>query len=114
MDDCAHRCCALRSNPYHTHTSPPTGCPRCAAADDGAWGEDGANEIPIIAARVLHAVAPQIPHLPAGEQLDELVHATTMSTYHDSMGEPQVRALSRTDRRRVIAARVGLTLAFPP
>jgi hypothetical protein len=30
MNECAHRCCQIRSNRYHVHTDPPETCGRCA------------------------------------------------------------------------------------
>ena len=58
-------------------------------------------------------VAPEIPDLPEGHELVHLVICVTLSVYAAAIVDPDVQALDAGERRTVLAARVGLILAFP-
>jgi hypothetical protein len=66
-----------------------------------------------IVADVLARIAPQIPGLPDGTELTELVASHALAVYAGGLVDPAVQALDERDRRSVLAARVGLALAFP-
>ena len=131
MSGCGHRCCEIPSNSYHTHTGPPAVCGRCASAIDpvagsacadqtgaagGEQAEPGAPESYLlgrIVADVVARVVPQIPGLPSGTELTELVASHALAVYASGLVEPEIQSLDDRDRRSVLAARVGMALAFP-
>lgn len=105
---CGHLCCQIADNAYHVHAEPPPSCPRCAAL-----GEAEPVALGRLVAEVLLHVAPEIPGLPGGAALAALVGHHALDTYRAARDEPAVRALRDSERRAVLAARVGLALAFP-
>jgi hypothetical protein len=131
MDGCGHRCCEIPHNGYHTHTGRPSGCTRCATAP----GTVGTGTLPDAATRpatdadrphgyeshvlgrivadVLARIAPQIPGLPGGTELTELVSSHALAVYASSLIDPDVQTLDEREQRTVLATRVGLALAFP-
>jgi hypothetical protein len=66
-----------------------------------------------IVADVVARVAPQIPGLPADAELSELVASHALAVYAAGLVDPDVQVLAERERRTVLAARVGLALAFP-
>ena len=115
MSDCGHQCCEIPSNGYHAHTGPPSSCRHCATvgptADRGPRGESVV--LGRIVADVVARVAPQIPGLPADAELSELVASHALAVYAAGLVDPDVQVLAERERRTVLAARVGLALAFP-
>jgi hypothetical protein len=126
MRGCGHRCCDIPSNGFHTHREPPTGCARCARIP-----EPETKELPVVRPRpkapehresyllgrivadVLARIAPQIPGLPGGSELNELVASHALAVYAGGLVDPDLQALGPRDQRSVLAARVGMALAFP-
>lgn len=106
MRDCGHRCCAIRANAYHAHVDPPGGCDRCARAT-----ERDRQMLAEVITSVITRVAPEIPGLPTGADLTELVTGQTVATYARALTEPAVQGLSERERRTVLAGRVGVALA---
>jgi hypothetical protein len=139
MNGCGHRCCEIPSNSYHTHLGEPSGCGRCAdrpeppaahepepevtmpvpAVVEPPPGDDGENAsresylLGRVVADVLTRVAPQIPGLPTGTELNELVASHALALYASGIVEPDLQNLDERERRTVLATRVGLALAFP-
>jgi hypothetical protein len=108
VTDCGHDCCAIADNPYHCHRSTPENCGPCREA---APEIDGLAEI---VAAVVDRVAPEIPGLPTDpETLVDHVIAVTTGVHRRARTDPEVQRLSPRRRRTVLAARVGLALAFP-
>jgi hypothetical protein len=66
-----------------------------------------------IVADVVARVAPEIPGLPTDAALTELVASHALAVYAAGLVDPDVQGLDERDRRTVLAARVGLALAFP-
>ena len=58
-------------------------------------------------------MAPQIPGLPNGRGLTDLVTTHALAVYADGLVDENLRGLSDRDRRTVLAGRVGLRLGFP-
>jgi hypothetical protein len=88
MTDCGHTCCAISANRYHAHNAEPDACEHC--------------------------VAPEIPGLPTDpDRLLDHVIELTASVHEASRADPAIQRLSPRWRRTVLAARVGLALAFP-
>jgi hypothetical protein len=135
MNGCGHRCCEIPSNSYHTHLGSPAACPRCAheplpgpvspfappppAAPPAPGDEgDGASAegylLGHIVSDVLARLAPEIPGLPSGDELAELVTSHALALYAAGIVEPGLQSLSERERHTVLASRVGLALAFPP
>jgi hypothetical protein len=126
MDGCGHRCCEIPFNGYHTHAGRPSTCSRCdLAREHGAQlaaGHPNGTPTPSsheshvlgrMVADVLARIAPQIPGLPAGTELTELVSSHALAVYAGSIVDPELQHLDERERRSVLAARVGLALAFP-
>jgi hypothetical protein len=66
-----------------------------------------------LVADVVANVAPQIPGLPGGSVLAQLVGEHALSVYRSALAEPTLQVLPRAERQTVLAGRVGLVLAFP-
>jgi hypothetical protein len=141
MSDCGHLCCEIPSNSYHAHIGPPSICQQCAsasatvsaspgsasgpepavigadvAADRGAAVVGTRSESHVlgrIVADVVARVVPQIPGLPVETELTELVASHALAVYAAGLVDPDVQVLGERERRTVLAARVGLALAFP-
>jgi hypothetical protein len=135
MDGCGHRCCEIPSNSYHTHLGTPSTCARCAhepgtgpvsafaspppagppaVSDDGEGPSPESYLLGRIVADVLARLAPEIPGLPAGDELSELVASHALALYAAGIVEPDLQSLSERERHTVLTSRVGLALAFPP
>jgi hypothetical protein len=114
---CGHRCCAITANAYHVHADPPLSCTRCAAVPPGADpAADEAAEVMSLAqlvADVVAQVAPQIPDLPTGAALAELVGAVALHVHRNADEDDGLHGLDPDERSLVLAGRVGLALAFP-
>jgi hypothetical protein len=110
MAGCRHRCCAIRSNPYHSHVDPPEGCRRCRVADVERLG----FEVDELVDAVLATLTPEIPGLPRGEPLAELVLAHAADVCLAAQDDPQLEHLDPEQRRTVLAGRVAVALAYPP
>jgi hypothetical protein len=120
MSHCGHQCCEIPSNGYHAHTEPPSNCGRCEdAGEDMSVSEAGAGQgresavLGRLVADVVARVAPQIPGLPAETELTEIVASHALAVYAAGLVDPDLQILGERDRRTVLAARVGLALAFP-
>ena len=115
MSDCGHQCCEIPYNGYHAHTGPPSSCRHCAVTADTPAMSSGAESVVLgrIVADVVARVAPQIPGLPADAELSELVASHALAVYAAGLVDPDVQVLAERERRTVLAARVGLALAFP-
>ena len=116
MRDCGHRCCHIRTNGYHRHVDAPATCPHCARATLLADTGPPAGESVVLArivSDVLARVAPEIPGLPAGAELAELVTGHALAVFAAGLVDPELHGLGERERRAVLAARVGLALAFP-
>jgi hypothetical protein len=118
MSHCGHQCCEIPSNGYHAHTEPPSSCGRCGDAGDSAVdaGPGQGRESAVLGrlvADVVARVAPQIPGLPAETELTEIVASHALAVYAAGLVDPDLQILGERDRRTVLAARVGLALAFP-
>jgi hypothetical protein len=109
VSHCGHRCCTIADNAYHRHLDPPPTCPQCARA----YHQNESGLLGRIVNDVLIRVAPEIPGLPTGAELAELVASHALAVYAAALVDPDVRALDERSRRTVLAARVGLALAFP-
>jgi hypothetical protein len=66
-----------------------------------------------IAAAVIERFAPQIDGLPSGDELGTLVNRNTFVVYRMALDDPDLTGVDPIEWRRVVAARVGLALAFP-
>jgi hypothetical protein len=107
---CAHRCCTISGNAYHRHRSPPDLCARCQDQLD----EEEVAELADIVGTVIDRIAPAIPGLPSDpDALLDLVLSVTTDVYTRSWAEGQLQGLAPGRRRTVLAARVGIALAFP-
>ena len=108
MTRCGHLCCAIADNRYHAHTVTPAECENCPEA---AAEIDGLADI---VSSVIDRVVPQIPGLPTDpDYLLELVIDLTTRVHERARCDPDIERLSPRRRRTVLAARVGLGLAFP-
>jgi hypothetical protein len=76
---------------------------------------DGSESVVLgrIVADVVARVAPQISGLPDDVELTELVASHALAVYAAGLVDPDVQTLGERERRTVLAARVGLALAFP-
>jgi hypothetical protein len=111
VNDCGHRCCRIAGNAYHSHVEPPTTCPRCAALVPPE--EADVAGLAHLVADVVANVAPQIPGLPGGPTLAELVGEHALAVFRSALAEPTLQVMPRAERRTVLAGRVALVLAFP-
>jgi hypothetical protein len=108
MTDCGHACCAIADNAYHSHTAAPDDCDHCVEA------RTDIDDLSDIVVTVVDRVAPQIPGLPTdADALVEHVIAVTAEVHQHARADPDMELLSPRRRRTVLAARVGLVLAFP-
>jgi hypothetical protein len=137
VTSCGHQCCEIAGNAYHSHTVEPATCPRCTDADapdlidltaaepratgPSPSGAAGTGALPLshadvsdIVTAVVDRVAPQIPGLPADREwlLDRVV-TVTAGVHRQALTERELQQLSADRRRTILAARVGLALAFP-
>jgi hypothetical protein len=108
MHSCGHLCCSIAHNRYHAHTTAPADCEHCPEA---AAEIDGLADI---VTSVIDRVAPQIPGLPTDPDflLERVIDLTTR-VHERARDDPEIQRLSPGRRRTVLAARVGLGLAFP-
>jgi hypothetical protein len=119
VNHCGHRCCEITGNAYHSHVEPPATCPRCAARPSGPGDvpppPEGSDLVSLghLVADVVTNVAPEIPGLPGGSALAQLVGDSALSVYRAALSEPTLQVLPRAERQIVLAGRVGLALAFP-
>jgi hypothetical protein len=114
---CEHDCCGIPENGYHVHTEVPDRCQRCSVVTSSA-GEatirvSESVTLAEVVADVVASVAPQIPDLPAAAELADLVAHHALAVYAASLDDADVQALDGRTQRTVLAARVGLALAFP-
>jgi hypothetical protein len=108
---CGHRCCSVPANPCHTHMTKPPECQGCAAsrqAERRAPGEES-----VITAVVMRSIVPQISGLPVGRELDRLVAEQVRAHYLGALDDGALADLDANEWCGVVAARVGLALAFP-
>jgi hypothetical protein len=108
VNTCGHLCCEIAHNRYHSHTTAPAECDHCP---DAAAEIDGLADI---VTSVIDRVAPEISGLPTDPDvlLDHVVDLTTR-VHERARTDPAIQQLSPRRRRTVLAARVGLGLAFP-
>jgi hypothetical protein len=120
MDDCGHRCCRIPENGYHVHPRSPEDCPHCQAGVAGTPAEAEiqadvdrmSNDLDRIATSVTDRIAPQIPGLPRGDGLEELVGSLTAVHYLDALDDHDLDGIDPDQWRTIVAARVALALAF--
>jgi hypothetical protein len=105
---CGHHCCRIAANAYHVHAAAPERCEHCHDA------RTEVDNLSAIVNAVVDRVAPEIPGLPRDpDQLVDRVIAVTADIHQRSLAEPDLAHLSLNRRRTVLAARVGIALAFP-
>jgi hypothetical protein len=86
---------------------------RAGGAPDPVDVEHMADEVARIVQTVITRIAPHIPDIPAGAELDQVVLAHALRIYVDALDEPQLHGVDARQWRAVLAGRVGLALAFP-
>jgi hypothetical protein len=91
-------------------TKPPEcqGCSASRQAERRAAGEES-----VITAAVMRSIVPQISGLPTGRELDRLVAELVQTQYLGALDDADLEDLDVNEWCGVIAARVGLALAFP-
>ena len=88
----------------------------CGACTGAAVPTGDAHELVTLSRLVVDVVsrvAPQITGLPAEPEWSELVASTSSAVYQAALVDPDVQRLPGHEQRIVLAARVGLALAFP-
>jgi hypothetical protein len=109
---CGHRCCSIATNAYHSHQHEPADCERCAAIPVDADGPLHVVSLGRLVASVVTHIVPQIPGLD-GPDVRQRVASECLRIYAEGLSDPNVQALDALEQRSVLAARVGLALAFP-
>jgi hypothetical protein len=105
---CGHDCCVVAGNRYHAHAATPETCEHCVDA------RHEIDDLGDIVTAVVDRVAPQIPGLPTDpDAMLVRVIDVTARVHEAARHEAEVERLSPRRRRTVLAARVGLALAFP-
>jgi hypothetical protein len=105
---CGHDCCSVARNRYHVHAAEPARCEHCTDA------RQDLDDLADIVSTVVNRVAPEIPGLPTDPDalIDQVIDVTT-AVHEATRTDGGLRALSPRRRRTVLAARVGIALAFP-
>lgn len=115
--DCGHRCCRIRANAYHVHPRSPERCQPCRAAaarePEPRTPVVTVEDLALVVESVLTRVAPEVPGLPTGATLTELVSASALDHWVAALDDPDLIGTDRRERRRILAGRVGVALAFP-
>jgi hypothetical protein len=113
VTDCRHRCCQVRSNPYHAHICAPEGCDECAKATAVEQENERKHDLSVITAAVMRSVVPNIAGLPGRPDLDRIVAERVHELYREALADHQLFGLTVSEWRHVVVVRVGLALAFP-
>jgi hypothetical protein len=124
MTRCGHVCCEITANRYHVHQHPPELCQRCSAIPDNRGVFDGESEGEVkeaegvdlaeLVADVLAHVVPEIPGLPVGVELAELVCDETRAVHEAATVDQLLAGLGRGELLTALAGRVAMAMAFGP
>jgi hypothetical protein len=110
---CGHRCCSIATNAYHCHQVEPEDCERCAAVGVDPPGESHVVSLGRLVSSVILHVVPQIHGLDESPDVGQRVASECLRVYAEGLADQDVQALDPREQGSVLAARVGLALAFP-